>query len=213
MAPRVHRPGQPGDLSRPRRLWARAATLGLLAGAGIGADTYEVSEDRLDCTHPGGSYWWTLTLHGPGRAVFRGQDADGSHGHRRAEPVDFLAGAPAWLPLGDLRPRQAAGELGYVYWCDDDTWSRAPYPDDLPDDGLELSAGWVGDDAEVAEELWDVAGGGDDASATVLAFLDRAATGAVDHEAIRTLLAAFTPKEPPSLDAALAFARRAGLAG
>ncbi|MFR9726167.1 hypothetical protein ACL02R_22785 [Streptomyces sp. MS19] len=211
MAQRVHRPGVPGDLSGPRRLWARAATLGLLATVGIGRDTYEATADRLHCADPGGSYWWTLTLHGDGRAVFRGQDADGSQGHLRAEPVDLLATAPAWLPLDELRPRQAARELGYVYWSDGASWSRAPYPDDLADDGLELSAGWVGDDDEVAEELWDAAGGGDEMADAVVAFLDRAEARTVDADAIRALLAACSPKEPPSVDAALAFAARADL--
>ncbi|WP_052849646.1 hypothetical protein [Streptomyces avicenniae] len=211
MAQRVHRPGLPGDLSGPRRLWARAATLGLLATAGIGGDTYEATGDRLRCVNPDGSYWWTLTLHGGGRAVFSGQDADGSQGHLRAEPVELLATAPSWLPQDELRARQTARELGYVYWSDGAGWARAPYPDDLADDGLELSAGWVGDDEEVAEELWDAAGGGDDMADAVLAFLDRAETRTVDADAVKALLDACSPKEPPSVEAALGFAVKARL--
>ncbi|WP_147450917.1 hypothetical protein [Streptomyces hoynatensis] len=214
MAQRVHRPSVPGDLGDPPDLWVRAATLAMLAAVGIDGDEYELSEDRLRCDNAGGSYWWRLTLHGEGRAVFCGQDADGSHGHLREEPVDFLAGGPDWLPLAELRAEQHKGLLGYAYWWEGGAWHRAPYPEDLADDGLELSAGWVIADEEVTEQLWEAVEGGRNAGEAVAAFLGRARARTVDAKAVAALLGAFSPAEPPKpqeVATALEFATRAAL--
>ncbi|ONK13723.1 hypothetical protein [Streptomyces sp. MP131-18] len=216
----VHKPSVPKDLDHPRRLWARATALGMLATAGLEGDDYRLAAGRLRCDSQGGSYWWRMSLHGAGRAVFCGQDADGSHGHLRRVPVDFLAGGPGWLPWRDLRAEQDDCALGYVYWWHDGAWARAPYPDDLVDDGLGLSAAWVGDDAELvlllseAAEAAEAAEAGAQVSGALVAFLDRAEEATVDGAAVRALLGAFTPTEPPkpqAVESALDFAARAAL--
>ncbi|MDT0309056.1 hypothetical protein RM780_19120 [Streptomyces sp. DSM 44917] len=213
----AHRPSVPADLDHPRRLWARAATLAMLAAVGIDGDEYQLLGDgELRCDHAGGSYWWRLTLPqgGDARAVFRGHDADGSHGHLRRTPVDFLAGGPRWLPWEELREEQNGLTLGFVYWWQDGSWGRAPYPEDLVDDGLELSAGWVSGDGALTEQLWEAADEGENVDGALAAFLDRAQARTVDAEAVRALLASFSPAEPPkpqAVDAALEVAARAAL--
>ncbi|RKN08613.1 hypothetical protein [Streptomyces radicis] len=210
----AHRPSVPGDLDHPRRLWARAATLGLLATAGFDGDAYQLRAGGLRCDGAGGTHWWRLTRHPGGRTVFRGQDVDGSHGHLRRVPVDFLAGGPDWLPWPELRSEQEGCALGYVYWWQDGGWGRAPYPDDLVDDGLEPAAGWVGDDGRLVDQLGEAAGRGPDLSAAVFAFLDRAEGRTVDERAVTTLLGACTAPERPDpamVAVALDFAARAAL--
>ncbi|UCM88567.1 hypothetical protein [Streptomyces marincola] len=217
----VHRPSVPGDLDHPRRLWARAAALGMLASADLTDGTYRLGPGRLRCESAGGSFWWRMSLHDAGRAVFCGQDADGSHGHLRRVPVDLLAGGPAWLPWQELRREQEDCALGYVYWWQDGAWARAPYPEDLVDDGLALSAAWVRDDAELVLPLAEAAGGGAEGAGhpvaldgAVVGFLDRAESGTVDRAAVRALLGAFSPDgpaEPRAVEAAHAFAVRAAL--
>jgi hypothetical protein len=203
----MHRPSEPEDLDPPELLWARATALALLQGD----EDYTLSENELYCWNGGGAYWWRLSLFADGRAVFCGQDSDGSLGHLRDDPVDFLAGGPEWLPWEQLRDDAEGLTLGYVYWWQDGGWSRAPYPADLEDDGLEMSASWVGDEAPLHDALWDLQVPAEELSA----YLGRAAARTVDEQAMRRLLTAVeyeddTP-EHAAIGTALSFARKAGL--
>ncbi|MGW4125001.1 hypothetical protein [Nocardia sp. NPDC004711] len=139
----LHRPGRPADLPDAWTLWARWAAL---AVAGYDRET-ERQSDRTgiwlndtglhwdDC----GCTWWTLAWLGEGRAVLFGEDESSdirSYNYKSEHPaIDMLAGAPDWLPRADLE--EIDDMLGCVYWWDNAAWHRAPYPDDLTDDGLD----------------------------------------------------------------------------
>ncbi|MFD0531458.1 hypothetical protein ACFQ1I_40550 [Kitasatospora arboriphila] len=84
------------------------------------------------------------------RAVRRGR------GERRQvvrAAIDVLAGGPDWLPYEELRDRLEGCEIGCVYWYENGAWARAPYPDDLGDDGLDCGMGDFIDRGEVLGEL------------------------------------------------------------
>ncbi|WP_278266160.1 hypothetical protein [Nocardia sp. AG03] len=72
---------------------------------------------------------------GEGRFVLYGDDDSGEvRWHETA--IDMLAGAPVWLPYDKLNERIDGNEVGCVYWYEEGAWARAPYPEDLHDDGL-----------------------------------------------------------------------------
>jgi hypothetical protein len=208
----MHRPSVSQNLDHPDELWARATTPAVLRGAGLDGDAYRLSEDGLYCDNAGGSYWWRLRVYPDGRALFSGQDADGSHGHLRVDPVDFLAGGPKWLPWERLRGEVTGDELGYLYWWQDGRWGRAPYPDDLEDDGLAVSAPWAGDGRAVVEAL-QMFCTADDLDGVLQTFMERARTRTVDQAAVRALVSSVRPHGPQTLnpEKAIAFAIRAGL--
>ncbi len=151
----VHRPGRPEDLPPAELFWARWAAL-----AAVRADPgeernglwLERGELRLDTW---GSSWGVLAWAGDGRAVLFGED-EGSMTKWHEPTIDVLAGAPAWLPFARLRDHVKCYELGFVYWYEDGAWNRAPYPDDLKDDGLALAMGdFAARSSAVAElEYW-----------------------------------------------------------
>lgn len=136
----INRPGLPTDLPAPEILWARWAAVavalatteaeGRYGRAGIWIDEDGLHWDDCGCT------WWILTRCGPGRFVLYGED-ESSDVKTHRPPIDMLAGAPAWLPYRELRDRLEGFELGCVYWTENGTWTRVPYPDDLSDDGLD----------------------------------------------------------------------------
>ncbi|MFI8461350.1 hypothetical protein [Kitasatospora sp. NPDC085464] len=154
----VHRPGLPQDLPPAEELWARWALL-----AALGATTEDeerpprhrtgrwIDDEGLhwdDC----GCTWWVMSKGGDGRFVLYGEDeASGVKWHEPA--IDVLAGGPDWLPYEELRDRIEAYEIGCVYWYENGTWARAPYPDDLDDDGLDCGMSSFIDRGEVLAEL------------------------------------------------------------
>ncbi|CAL9501936.1 hypothetical protein SUDANB121_03471 [Nocardiopsis dassonvillei] len=202
----MHRPSLPEDLLPLDRLWARAVLLHL-CDPGTGFEGNEVS-----CPDGGGgSWWWTLGRLPGGRGFFWGQDADGSHGHLRDDPVDFLAGGPEWLPWDELRYEAEGMTIGYLYWWQDGSWARAPYPDDMEDDGLDMSVPWAGGDT--AALLSRVPVNGPESEGAVLALLDRLERGTADEAAVRALAEALRGEEDPDPGPgrALASLRAAGL--
>jgi len=54
----MHRPSVPEDLDHPERLWARAATLAVVAAGADDGDEYSWGRNGLQCWNDGGSYWW-----------------------------------------------------------------------------------------------------------------------------------------------------------
>ncbi|MFD3947474.1 hypothetical protein [Streptomyces sp. NPDC058579] len=125
----------------PEVLWARWALVAVVEATteeeqstryrtGCWIDDEGLHLDDCGCT------WWTFSRIGEGRYVLFGEDeSSGCKWHR--PPVDMLAGGPDWLPYEELRDRLDGNELGCVYWYEDGAWARAPYPDDLDDDGLD----------------------------------------------------------------------------
>ncbi|MFD3698296.1 hypothetical protein ACFWUZ_19455 [Streptomyces sp. NPDC058646] len=138
----LHRPGLPQDLPAPEILWARWSTIAVLEATaaservrpghrtGCWIDEGGLHLDDCGCT------WWTLAPLDDDRFVLFGED-ESSEVKWYEPPVDVLAGAPGWLPHEELRDLLAGNELGCVYWYENGAWSRAPYPADLGDDGLD----------------------------------------------------------------------------
>ncbi|MES5823086.1 hypothetical protein [Streptomyces sp. RG80] len=137
----IHRPGLPQDLPDPEVLWARWALAAVVEATteaeessryrtGTWIDDEGLHLDDCGCT------WWTFSCLGEGRYVLYGED-ESSDCKWHEPPVDMLAGGPDWLPYEELRDRLAGNELGCVYWYDNGAWARAPYPQDLKDDGLD----------------------------------------------------------------------------
>ncbi|MFG2328823.1 hypothetical protein ACGFMM_04285 [Streptomyces sp. NPDC048604] len=136
----INRPGLPGDLPPAELLWARWALVAVLQASeaqeseryptGAWIDDEGLHFDDCGCT------WWTFPRLGEGRYVLYGEDeSSGVKWHDM--PIDMLAGGPDWLPYDELRDRLKGNELGCVYWYENGAWARAPYPEDLDDDGLD----------------------------------------------------------------------------
>ncbi|WP_051700716.1 hypothetical protein [Streptomyces sp. NRRL F-4474] len=137
----IDRPGRPENLPAAEVLWARwalAAVLEATAKAeahsvrrgGTWIDGHGLHLDDRGCT------WWTFQQRGEGRYLLYGEDE--SSAVKWHEPaIDMLAQAPDWLPYEHLRKLLEGWELGCVYWYENGAWGRAPYPDELDDDGLD----------------------------------------------------------------------------
>ncbi|MFK8906558.1 hypothetical protein [Streptomyces sp. YS-3] len=137
----IERPGRPENLPAAELLWARWALVAVLEATadaesdgihrtGTWIDDRGLHLDDCGCT------WWTLAPMGGERYVLYGEDeSSGVKWHTPA--IDMLAQAPDWLPFERLRRLLEGNELGCVYWYEDGAWARAPYPDQLGDDGLD----------------------------------------------------------------------------
>ncbi|MFD7167304.1 hypothetical protein [Streptomyces violascens] len=187
----IQRPGMPGDLPRPETLWARWGLLAVLEATTEGEETPPVHRTGCwidtgglhldDC----GCTWWTLARMGEGRFVLYGEDESSDvKWHKPA--IDMLAGAPDWLPHDKLRDLLEGYELGCVYWYENGTWSRAPYPDDLDDDGLDCGMSRFADRNDVVQAV-DLGEGEGDDSDTVL---NRAERYELTPEALESLVTA-----------------------
>lgn len=136
----MHTPSRPEDLDHPELLWARAVTMAMVDAACSTSTEFSLDDEGLWCHSTGAGGWWRLTVLDGERAVFCGQDPDGSHTHAAGEQIDFLAGGPAWLPWELLRDDAAGNLFGFVYWWEGGAWHRIPYPDELREDGLDGAA-------------------------------------------------------------------------
>ncbi|MER7758650.1 hypothetical protein [Streptomyces sp. NPDC097619] len=150
----IERPGRPGNLPAAELLWSRWALAAVMeATAAAEARTRRhgswISEEglRLDDS---GCTWWTLTPLGEGRYVLYGED-ESSEVRWHDRPVDVLSGAPDWLPHDRLR--ELLDEIGCVYWYENGAWNRAPYPEDLRDDGLDCGMSRFADRDEALRDL------------------------------------------------------------
>ncbi|MEU3839319.1 hypothetical protein AB0E88_04735 [Streptomyces sp. NPDC028635] len=156
----VHRPGLPEDLPPADQLWARWALLAALQATteyeerpprhrtGRWIDDKGLHWDDCGCT------WWVMAKAGDGRFVLYGED-EASDVKWYEPAIDVLAGGPHWLPYDELRNRLEGREIGCVYWYENGAWARAPYPDDLDDDGLDCGMSCFIDRGEVLGELTD----------------------------------------------------------
>ncbi|WP_278266156.1 hypothetical protein [Nocardia sp. AG03] len=99
-----------------------------------------------------GCTWWILSRMGVDRFVLYGED-ETSQVKWHDPTIDMLAGAPEWLPYEELRDRIEGYEVGSVYWYENGAWARAPYPDDLRDDGLDCGMADLADRDKVLRAL------------------------------------------------------------
>ncbi|MFI0779428.1 hypothetical protein [Streptomyces sp. NPDC021212] len=144
-------------------------------------------------------------------------------------PVDRFANAPDWLPWTGLTEIEDAGHRGYAYWWDGTAWRRAPYPEDLTDDGLDMDLTRISDEQEALGEILDAifeagpagadqtgAGGIDmeaDVRRTGQDLLRHAHAGTVTPAVVEAVLGRLgQTDEVPGVPAALRAAERAGLA-
>ncbi|AJT66787.3 hypothetical protein T261_5155 [Streptomyces lydicus] len=208
----------PEDLDHPELLWARAATLSVVAAAMDDGDDFSVGPLGLECWNAGGAYWWRLKLYEDGRALLCGQDSDGSYTHDGKQQIDFLAGAPQWLPWERMHHDAEGNLFGFVYWWQDGAWARAPYPDTMPDDGLAMALSWAGtgEDAigRIVDDLVAVTETEVDPAAEVRAFIAAAEARTVGAADIEALLDAVCDQDswyPVRPEAALSFATELGL--
>ncbi|WP_405754588.1 hypothetical protein [Streptomyces sp. NBC_00073] len=153
----IHRPGRPQDLPAAELLWARWALVAVFEattaaeGRGVHRTGHWIDAGalRLD---DAGCTWWALARMGRGRFVLYGEDE--SSGVKWHEPrVDVLAQGPDWLPYETLRELVGSWELGCVYWYENGAWARAPYPEDLSDDGLDCGMHRFAEREEVLDLL------------------------------------------------------------
>ncbi|MFF1797540.1 hypothetical protein ACFVXQ_25540 [Kitasatospora sp. NPDC058263] len=215
----MHRPSRPEDLDHGDRVWARAVAFALLEAAHGNPEGYWLDEHGVWCDASGGSYWWRVTRCEGGGVVFCGQDSDGSRTHVDGRQIDFLAGGPSWLPWEALREDAEGNLFGFVYWWQAGAWHRIPYPESLDDDGLSGAAGWLGSEAEFADEAAELAAvrPADAAAFTdaLARFVRHAEARTVDAAVVADLLAAAGPehedRRPLLLKPALDVAERAGI--
>lgn len=191
----MHQPGLPSDLDTPPRMWARAATLAVLAGAGLSFDEMTLSDQGVYSWWGGGSVWWRLTLAPGGEAVLVGQDSDASHTHPirpGSGPLDLLAGMPDRLIYPGLREDLDDFVVCFAYWFADGAWTRIDYPAGLIDDGLAGATSTINDDLKTAWHALEMNNVHFDpaAEAAIADFLRLAHSRAVDDAAVTTLVSA-----------------------
>jgi hypothetical protein len=147
-------------------------------------------------------------VEGRRRAALFGEDE--SSDVKCHEPsIDMLAGAPAWLPYERLRDHLEGYELGCVYWFEQGTWHRAPYPDDLDDDGLDCGMSRLVTREDAADEMINWLGRGKNVEACDR-FVACAERRAVTMDILRSF-AGETGRVDADLPGMYAIARRAGL--
>ncbi|MGW7685874.1 hypothetical protein ACWGID_34335 [Kribbella sp. NPDC054772] len=89
---------------------------------------------------------------GDGRVVLWGFHTQ----HSLTAGADLLAGSPDWIAQPEVRQRQSAGELGFVYGAFNGTWARASYPGDPwqpAEDGFATIGQWITSDEAAADEM------------------------------------------------------------
>ncbi|MFG1908379.1 hypothetical protein [Kribbella sp. NPDC048928] len=139
-----------------------------------------------------------------GRAVLWGFHTQ----HSQTAGEDLLAGSPDWIGQPEVRQRQSAGELGFVYGAFNSTWARASYPGDPwqpVDDGFAPIGQWITSDEATADEMvewvaeWaDYLGGLDELRPYGIQLIRSAAGPGITAEALGAFFAPFgiDPRSP-----------------
>lgn len=200
MGMEIHRPGRPEDLPEAGVLWARWAALAVA--------TWDAEEEKERFRH---GYWfegggsgsgsggalryddgacsrWALIRADGGRAVLFGQD-DSSKVARYEPPIDLLAGAPGWVREERVHDLLEQGRVECVYWYEDGSWHRAPYPDDLHDDGLDCGIGHLTSRELAVDAICALFEFDEDCEGAVEAceqFFEHAERGTVTDEVVRS---------------------------
>lgn len=153
----MHRPAIPEDLLPPEQLWARWGLFAVVMNSSEEEGSFQrtgwwaASGSRLRYDDSGCTRWW-FDRCGAGRYVLFGQDDMGAVNRYRPE-IDMFAGGPEWLPYKKLRYMAEGDELGCVYWYENGAWARAPYPDDVRDDGVDEGLGSLHSREKTVREL------------------------------------------------------------
>ncbi|MFE2153936.1 hypothetical protein ACFXAO_28285 [Streptomyces lavendulae] len=191
---KIRRPGRPEDLPEAAVLWARWTALAAASwnaeeekerfryGYWLGDDGCHLRYDDGACSR------WALSRVDGGRAVLFGQDDSGRVG-RYEPPVDLLAGAPGWVRHELRRGLLEAERIECVYWFEDGSWHRAPYPDGLADDGLDCGIGHLTSREHAVEALcalFEFDGDCDGAVEACEAFIEHAERGTVTDGVVRS---------------------------
>ncbi|MFE6844798.1 hypothetical protein [Streptomyces sp. NPDC057686] len=196
---KTNRPGRPEDLPDASVLWARWAAFAAatwnaeeekerfrsgywLGGAGDSDSDSALHYDDGACSR------WTLVRADGDRAVLSGQDDSGQVG-RYEPPIDLLAGAPGWVHRELRHDLLEQGRIECVYWFQDGSWHRAPYPDDLHDDGLDCGIGHLTSRDHAVEEicaLFEFDGDCEGAVEACERFLEHAERGTATDEVVRS---------------------------
>ncbi|MET9689614.1 hypothetical protein ABZY81_14210 [Streptomyces sp. NPDC006514] len=190
---KIHRPGRPEDLPEASVLWARWAALAVA--------TWNAEEEKERFRH---GYWfdggdalryddgacsrWVMIRADGGRAVLFGQD-DSSKVARYEPPIDLLAGAPGWVRDERVHDLLEQGRVECVYWFEDGSWHRAPYPDDLHDDGLDCGIGHLTLRQHAVDAICGLFEFDEDCEGAVEAceqFFEHAERGTVTDEVVRS---------------------------
>ncbi|MEU4727472.1 hypothetical protein [Streptomyces sp. NPDC023588] len=193
---RMHRPGRPEDLPEASVLWARWTAFAVA--------TWDAQEEKERFRY---GYWldrgdggsrlryddgacsrWTMTRADAGRAVLFGRDDSGTTG-RYEPPIDLLAGAPDWVRHELRNDLPERGRVECVYWFEGGSWHRAPYPDDLADDGLDCGVGHLTSRAHAVDALCARFEFDDDCEGAAEAcerFIEHAERGTVTEAAVRS---------------------------
>ncbi|WP_051187879.1 hypothetical protein [Nocardia tenerifensis] len=233
----LHEPGRPDDLPDAELLWKR--------WAGVAIATFDRDKEVEPFQHRSGHWiddgglhwddsgctWWVMKWFGAGRALLVGED-ESSEVKWHEPSIDVLAGAPDWLPRNYLRELIHANMVGCVYWFEKGAWHRAPYPDDLADDGLDAGISALTTRADAVEKITDqLMFGAQDAGVSELCgqLVDAAERGTVTENVLRSFAAemarlqqeyypedddedeGFPPKTDEDIAAMFELARRAGL--
>ncbi|WP_406187890.1 hypothetical protein [Streptomyces sp. NBC_01006] len=195
---KIHRPGRPEDLPEAAVLWARWAALAVATwnaeeekerfrhGYWLG-DSENDSESHLRYDDGACSRWVLVRADG-GRAVLFGQD-DSSKVGRYEPPIDLLAGAPGWVHQELRHDLLGQGRIECVYWFEDGSWHRAPYPDDLRDDGLDCGMGHLTSRDHAVDAICALFEFDDECEGAVEAceqFFEHAERGTVTDEVVRS---------------------------
>ncbi|RDI50149.1 hypothetical protein [Nocardia mexicana] len=234
----LHEPGRPEDLPDAELLWKR--------WAGVAIATFDREEQDVPSQHRAGHWiddeglhwddrggtWWVMKWFGGGRALLVGED-ESSKVKFHENPIDLLAGAPEWVPGNYLRNLIDTAMVGCVYWFDEGAWHRAPYPDDLTDDGLDSGISALTTRADAVEKITDwLMFGAEDAGVADLCdqLVDAGERGTVTESVLRNFATemtrlqeqyypadeyeddeGFQPKTSADIATMFVLARRAGL--
>ncbi|MDX2968844.1 hypothetical protein [Kribbella solani] len=195
------------DLDDPEELRARWTALSAVAHATgfdrrwyADADGYHHQDETASVLR--------MSRLGDGRAVLWGFHTQ----HSRTAGSDLLAGSPDWIGQPEVRRRQDAGELGFVYGAFNGTWARASYPGDpwdAAEDGFAPIGQWITSDEATAEEMiewvaeWaDYLGGLDELRPYGVSLIQTARTTGISPESLAAFFAPFgiDPRSPVQPD-------------
>ncbi|MEU8221824.1 hypothetical protein [Kribbella sp. NPDC048915] len=139
------------DLDDPEELRARWTALAAVAHATGFDRRWYADADGYHHQDESASVLRMVRL-GEGRAVLWGFHTQ----HSQTAGENLLDGSPDWIGQPEVRQRQDAGELGFVYGAFNGSWARASYPGDPwepVEDGFAPIGAWITSDEATADVM------------------------------------------------------------